>query len=410
VGNVSILEQHEAQFRAWGLFGNPFRPTPPEDPADVVRVFAGRQKEMELTLPTLYEGNNVLVRGMWGVGKTIFILAALHRLQREAAALKSKVLTVYVRRFLSEKPEDLCKAILLPLTDLLSDKDQQAKQIREAMREVRITRAQSKTVSAEASVHLFSLGAELGGTTDMTVTLDSPQVLARELLVKARKRHRRVIIAIDDLDKKDPVAVQDMLDETSEDLRSDLAAFILTGRTLTVAQDAYAAALGLFNESLYLQPLPTSDLYQVAVNYFNTVRAEPNPTPAPLTEDVIQEIGAKAYGIPRQFNLICEKMLRAAARHRYSKIDQEAFAACFEELRDDVGLTMTPEVRHILHVAQKVGGFSEDLDDEILDQLGVTTFVELLPAVNYLIQNDLMIRLDYERGIRYIPSSLVKTD
>jgi hypothetical protein len=146
------------------------------------------------------------------------------------------------------------------------------------------------------------------------------------------------------------------------------------------------------------------------VNYFNTVRAEPNPTPAPLTEDVIQEIGAKAYGIPRQFNLICEKMLRAAARHRYSKIDQEAFAACFEELRDDVGLTMTPEVRHILHVAQKVGGFSEDLDDEILDQLGVTTFVELLPAVNYLIQNDLMIRLDYERGIRYIPSSLVKTD
>jgi len=42
------------------------------------RNIYGRQQELELALPALYEGRNVLVRGLWRVGKTAFILRLLH--------------------------------------------------------------------------------------------------------------------------------------------------------------------------------------------------------------------------------------------------------------------------------------------------------------------------------------------
>ena len=89
----SIVRYHQTLQR-WGLTDIPFRATPPEDPTELSRVFYGRQKELDLALPALYEGRNVLVRGLWGVGKTTFILYLLHRLQQEAAALGGRMLII----------------------------------------------------------------------------------------------------------------------------------------------------------------------------------------------------------------------------------------------------------------------------------------------------------------------------
>jgi len=74
--NSSSIARYRETLRNWGLSDVPFRATPPENPAELSRIFHGREKELDVALPTLYEGRNVLVRGIWGVGKTTLAQAA----------------------------------------------------------------------------------------------------------------------------------------------------------------------------------------------------------------------------------------------------------------------------------------------------------------------------------------------
>ena len=67
---MSSISRYRETLHRWGLTDVPFRAAPPEDTAELSRIFYGRQRELDLALPTLYEGRNVLVRGLWGVGKT----------------------------------------------------------------------------------------------------------------------------------------------------------------------------------------------------------------------------------------------------------------------------------------------------------------------------------------------------
>ncbi|RLC66095.1 MAG: hypothetical protein DRI48_05475 [Chloroflexi bacterium] len=71
--NSASIARYRQTLNRWGLSDVPFRATPPEDPTELSRIFHGREKELEVALPALYEGRNVLVRGIWGVGKTTFI-------------------------------------------------------------------------------------------------------------------------------------------------------------------------------------------------------------------------------------------------------------------------------------------------------------------------------------------------
>ena len=89
---MSSIVRYRGTVRRWGLTDVPFRATPPEDPAKLSRLFYGRHRELDLALPALYEGRNVLVRGLWGVGKTTFILYLLHRLQQETSTLGEAML------------------------------------------------------------------------------------------------------------------------------------------------------------------------------------------------------------------------------------------------------------------------------------------------------------------------------
>ena len=62
--NPGSIARYRETLRRWGLSDVPFRATPPEDAAELTRLFYGRQRELDLALPALYEGRNVLVRGL----------------------------------------------------------------------------------------------------------------------------------------------------------------------------------------------------------------------------------------------------------------------------------------------------------------------------------------------------------
>ena len=402
---MSSIARYRDTLRQWGLSDVPFRATPPEDPVRLSRVFYGRQRELDLALPALYEGRNVLVRGLWGVGKTAFILYLLHRLQQETAALDERMLILYVGRFPGETTEALYKALLLPLSKALADVEPEARRVWDVLSGLQITHSRQLQVEGKVDLQLVSLGGSWERGQEKGWQLQNVYTVLLHLLDVAQQQYGRVILAVDDLDKKDPRAVRDLLEDATDLLRRGQGrrGFLLTGRFTSVLQDVSGQMLGLFSEVITLPRMSTDDLYHIAVNYLNTVRSRPSGDVTPFTPEVVAQIAEYAYHIPRQFNLISEKVMRRGAMEGVRQIEERAFSTLWRMVQDEFSLEFTPEIRQLLYVARRSGGLSVDIDDAALEQLGVETFVELLPVLKSL-EGDLLIR--QEDG-RLLPSALV---
>lgn len=402
---MSSIVRYRETLRLWGLTDIPFRAAPPEDPAELGRVFYGRQQELELALPTLYEGRNVLVRGLWGVGKTIFILHSLYRLQQEMAALGEPMLILYIGRFPGETSEDLYRALLLPLSEALADVDSEARRVRDVLSGLQITHSRQFQAEGKVDFQLVSFGGSWEGGREESWQIQNVYTVLLRLLDVARKRYRRVIIAIDDLDKKAPRAVQDILDDASDLLRRGQGerGFLLTGRSTSALQDVSGHMLGFFSETITLPRMSTDELYHIAVNYLNIARERPSGEVTPFAPEIISQIAEYAYHIPRQFNLVCEKVMRRSAMEGMERIDEPVFTTLWQTVQHQFVMELTPDIRRLLYMARRSGGLSADIDDATLEQLGVETYVELLPMLRSL-EGDLLIR--QEDG-RLLPSTLL---
>jgi hypothetical protein len=402
---MSSIAHYRETLRRWGLSDVPFRATPPENPAELSRVFYGRQHELDLALPALYEGRNVLVRGLWGVGKTAFILRLLHRLQQETAALGERMLILYIGRFPGETSEVLYRSLLLPLSEALADAEPEARRVWDALSGLQITRSRQLQVEGKVDLQLVSIGGSWERGKEEGWQLQNVYTVLLRLLDVAQERYGRVVVAVDDLDKKEPRAVQDLLDDATDLLRRGRGkrGFLLTGRSTSTLQAVSGQMLGLFSETIALPRMSTDELYHIAVNYLNTARERPSGEVAPFTPEVISQIAEYAYHIPRQFNLICEKVMRRGAMKSVERIDERTFSMLWRMVQSEFALELTPDIRRLLYVARRSGGLSADIDDAALEQLGVETFVELLPMLKAL-EGDLLIR--QEDG-RLLPSALV---
>ncbi|HID64224.1 MAG TPA: hypothetical protein EYP49_16010 [Anaerolineae bacterium] len=321
---------------------------------------------------------------------------------------------IYIDNFRGGTLAEFYRLILFTLATALADKDEEAKAIVEAMRGVSVNHKRTRAIRGRFELNLFtvaSLGGEAGveAGTDKQVGLDNPEYWVEELLKRAHKRFQHVIIAVDDLDKTDPrpaeySKVRAMLEGALPILRSDKCAFILTGRALTIAQDIHATILGLFHRQLQLPVLKSEELREIAVKTLNLARQEERPDAYPFSDEAIAEIAARSYGIPRQFNLNCADVLEAAVRLGYESLDAEAFACCFADVQATISADVEAQVRQLLYIAQKHGGFSQD-NRKALNELGWGDFLEVLPLLDYMVQRDLMIRQDYAGGMCFIVSA-----
>jgi hypothetical protein len=77
-----MSSEYNEIFKKWGLSGNPFGTTPPDEIEQIAAISHGRDHELDMALFTLYDGKNVLIRGTWGIGKTALIKTLLYRLQQ----------------------------------------------------------------------------------------------------------------------------------------------------------------------------------------------------------------------------------------------------------------------------------------------------------------------------------------
>ena len=398
-------------FDTWGLRDDPpFHDVPPkDDPKRLARLFTGRRQELDRVMLPLLRGANVLVRGAWGVGKTTFILQALHELAYEVAQVRERLLPIYIDNFKGGTLAEFHRMLLFALAMALAEKDADAKAIAEAMKGIHISHSRTRSLKGKFEVSLFSVGT-LGGEAGLEsgmerqIGLDNPEYWVQELLARARRHYHHIVIAVDDLDKTDPhefIKVRSLFDSALPILRSDKCAFILTGRTLTVAQDIYGNILGIFQQQISLEPLKPEELRAIAVKTLNLVRRQERADAYPLSEEAVARLAASAYGIPRHFNQLCAKVLDAAVLLGYEVLDADAFETCFGEVQANVSAQVEPQIRQLLYIAQKHGGFSQH-NRKPIEELGWGDFIELLPVLDHLVQRDLLIKQEYIGGIRYI--------
>lgn len=404
---MSTLGQYRATLNRWGLQDNPFRPTPPDDPEKLARIFYGRERELQRAIPALYEGRNVLIRGAWGIGKTALILTILKRLQQEVASLGEEMLLLYLGRVPGDTPTDFYRALLLTVADSLADSldDREARAIADSIRGLS---AQKAKMSAEGKVNLavFSLGIKRESPSTPALGGD-PYSLLIPMLERAQQEFSRLVLAVDDLDKKDIPIVQDILEGSLDLFRmGEKRAFLMTGRGFTDLQEVTLQALGIFSEDITLASMLPEELCRIAINYLNTARKVPQDNAYPFTEEVIDQIAKYAQGTPRQLNVICEKLLRQAAMEGRERIDEAVFSDLWRTIQQQVTYALTPHLRRLLYIAYEAGGISEDIADQYLEQLGVLTFVQLLPMLKPLEEQELLVRKEDKTGYRFLPSKL----
>jgi Cdc6-like AAA superfamily ATPase len=383
----SILKAQQGWYRdVWGLEHIPFYDFPPEDVERLWRFFLGRDAEMERALHALFRGDNILVRGAWGIGKTAFILVTLDRLQREAHELGTKVVAIHVKDFPGGTAREFQGVVLRCL-----EKGVGRGRLRKSAR-------WKLGVNVQSATELLPVGGGIELEREPAAETTQPLDAIYELLERNRKAGSRIAIAIDDLDKvENQRQVQQMLRECLGLLRDQRCAFVLTGRAITLFEDLEVATLGIASEILPLPPLSEDELKEIVVRQLNTARPKSRDDPFPFTQDVLDEIARRSLGFPRTLNRLCLKVLQVAQRRQYKTVGAEEFEECYKELQSDISIQVPPEVKRILYFALQRGGIPITKDaplDDLMTAVGVSTLTELVPYLNTLVRADLLTRDD----------------
>jgi len=407
---INILSFKSHLLKLWGLRDDPpFRGVPSGDINELMQVFVNRESEMQRAILTLDEGENILIRGMTGIGKTAFIMAVLYQMERQAKALGQNMLPIHIRQFVGGTRNDFYRVVLYALAKRLGPHYKRAREIVLALTGEQITRSKSRGLSTSLEVQMPQLLAAkakgtVGGEESQILKIEHPEHFVDELLNVAAKKYRRVIFAIDDLERvPNQNSIKLMLESTLDLIRDRRCSFVLTGRTLTILEDVYASGLDLFNETISLKPLLAQDLRLIAIRTLNLVRDRPDEsTAAPFTDEVMETIASKSFGIPRQFILLCGKMLRIAIENGIEEMTADAFQSSFEQLQEEIAeKDIPPDIRRILYLGLRQGGFSisKDADlDQVFEVLGVSTLKQFVDFADNLVQQDLLQRFTDNRG------------
>jgi Cdc6-like AAA superfamily ATPase len=406
----SILAMKVRLLQTWGLREHPpFRGVPSGDITELMKVFVDRDKERQRAILTLDEGENILVRGMTGIGKTAFIMAVLHEIEQQAKMLHQDILPIHIRQFAGGTRDDFYRVILYALAKQLGPTNKHAREIVYALTGEEITRGRSGGLSAGIEIGVSPLfkattQGEVGKEQSKVLKIVQPEHFLGKLLDEAMKKYRRVIFAVDDLERvPNQGSIKLMLESSLDLIRDKRCAFILTGRTLTILEDVYASGLDIFNEVIPLQPLSSSELRLIAIRTLNLVRYQQNEISAfPFSDDAIETIASRSFGIPRSFILECGKILKIAIELGAEELTRDVFEQIFELLQDEIARKdVPPDIRRIIYLGLQQGGFSVSKDadlDQVFSILGIATRRQFVDFADNLVQQDLLQRITDERG------------
>jgi hypothetical protein len=404
-----IWDELDAAFSRWGLREIPFSESASElGKAQLHEVFTGREKELREVL-SLFKGRErkrILVYGWIGIGKTAFIREVLGVLQR-----KSKDTLATFINLPSET--DLATAALIALARKMEDDEWAQHQLNQMGLRPRKP-AYKRKEKVKAGIQFIEGDRELE-----TVPVNKPQFPAlafEDLLERALKKHKRVVIAIDDLDKQDPARVRELLKNAQGMLKGE-AWFMLTGHPSGLTREFFLRELGIFDLAIELKQLDQATTYRMLFNYLNSARSRKNKydpddekTFRPFTLETARLLCERSSGVPRWLNRLGNYVLLKAAELNAEAITPEVLQQGLEyadqKLRGQTGLTA--QERYILELVLKKGILSDaNITLADLERVRAKEFSEILPILEKLIQLDLVQRLPTERAAEFEPTPML---
>ena len=220
---------------------------------------------------------------------------------------------------------------------------------------------------------------------------------------------RRLIVAIDDLDKRDPATVLAALIEARSTLHTDCA-FVLTGHPLGILRNIYSTAGGIFDSQINLEVLPPEDMRTILVNYLEAGRSKKTPFHGihPFTEETVEIVLKRSLGIPRLLNKICQQILEKAAELRLPIIDLPALQECWTLVSGELRRAMGPEVIDLLNVLrEQTGNFAApQVPDDIYERLGIDSHQQLLTLLSAAVTEDIAVGIESAGQTRFLPNPL----
>jgi tetratricopeptide (TPR) repeat protein len=166
-----------------------------------------------------------------------------------------------------------------------------------------------------------------------------------------------------------------------------------------------------------LEPLEHSVMYQMLVNYLNSVRSEDcqysvtdNKAVKPFTPKTANLLCERSSGVPRWLNRLGSYVLQKASELNAETITpeilEEGLIYANQQVRGQLGLT--PADFMLIDLILEKGSLSdENITLEDLEKLNVQAFSELIPIFNKLEQLDLTRRLPNEQIIEFAPTPLL---
>jgi len=404
----------EFQREAWGLERLLFSVQLPP-PRFRSNVFTAREQEIERAEAVLLDApRNLLLSGLFGVGKTIFIQELLDGLEER---YPEEVLVV--RECLDSAESDLLTTILRGLAHVLKGEDTEAHQINQVLAGVELTSQASEKAGGTGELGVPGI-FKVGGSGESAATetwarkvVPNASFQVRELVRNANGRYpdRRLIVAVDDLDKRDPATVRQSLVEARSALHTDCA-FVLTGHPLGVLRNIYSTAGGIFDVQLDLKVLSADNMKLLMTNYLEAGRLESTPQRGlhPFTEEAAQTIISRSFGIPRLLNKICLHILLQAGELRRPEIDMDTLRECWRIEGEKLRQGMSEEMARLYEMLQEqTDGFDPSLvPDDIYERLGVDSHQALLAKFNAAVGTDFVIGVDREGQTRFLPQPLLE--
>jgi len=410
---------HSSVYEQWGWrnpekFGMPFAAQPPiEEPTQLAHFFSGREADVEKARDKLLDGNNIMVRGQFGIGKSAFLLTVLRRLETDATQVD--VLPLYIHDFNGEDSEDLYRRVLMALAKGLAKFDARARAIYNDLTGEKVSVTQQRRAKAGFNLQVIDAGGEISKSVTRTFSLEASKEHIDNLLKRARERNLRVFIALDDLDKhKNQAALWQLLNDAKALLRNAPCKFILTGRPLVAfLEDVSEQQLELYDPQVFsLGPLDRAALMQAARGQLNLIRQRPRDDVSPFADETIERIASLSLGIPRIFNRTCRYTLEAARRKQWQSIPLDLFEGeCLSEIAAQIKLP--PASRRILYFIFERGGISLAQDEDVDGLLGtmpkeVDTLNDAIPYLNDLIRVEWLVPIEERDQTRIVVAPLVE--
>jgi hypothetical protein len=404
-----IWDELDNIYSQWGITEIPFSESASTlGESQLRKVFTGRSQELKQVFSLLKgkERKRLLVYGLIGIGKTAFILEILDVLKRKA----TKTLTAYISL---PANTDLATIALIALAREMKE-DEWAQQFLNQMGLISAQPLRQRENTAKLGI--AGIGAELK---EKSIDINKPlfpELSFEDLLKRALKKYERVIIAVDDLDKQDPATVKQLLLNAQGMLKSG-AWFILTGHPSGLTRDILISERGLFDFAIKLEPLEQSVMYEMLVNYLNSVRSQDcqysvkGPQAVkPFTPDTAKMLCERSNGVPRYLNRLGSYILQKASELNAETITpqilEEGFIYADQQMRGLPGLTPA-DFMLIDLILERDKLSDENITLEDLQKLQVQEFSELLPIIDKLVELDLIRRLPNDQAIEFALTPLL---